>query len=36
MVNGFFRRLAFHYRLEAERMARDWEREHGRDRGRDR
>ena len=33
MVNGFFRRLAFHYRLEAERMAREWERERGRDQG---
>ena len=29
----FFRRLAFHYQLEAERAAREWEREHGRDRG---
>ncbi len=32
----FFRRLAFQYHLEAERAAREWEREHGRDRGRER
>jgi type IV secretory pathway VirD2 relaxase len=33
MVDRFFRRLAFQYHLEAERAAREWEREHGRDRG---
>ena len=33
MVNGFFRRLAFHYHLEAERMVKEWQREHGDDRG---
>jgi hypothetical protein len=33
MVDRFFRRLAFQYHLEAERMARELEREHGRDRG---
>jgi hypothetical protein len=32
-ANRFFRRLAFHYHLEAERMAREWAREHGDDRG---
>jgi len=33
MSNRFFRRFAFHYQQEAERAAREWEREHGRYRG---
>ncbi len=33
MASRFFRRLAFHYLQEAERAAREWEREHGRDGG---
>ena len=35
-VRSFFRRLAYRYHLEAERAAREWQREHDRDRGMER